>query len=154
MDAAEFAADSLPRHHAGLLVVFLRGHVRFTAAQVSQSGETKDVHRAVEVLRLPWCKTSVFLCVQVAIDEDVPRFSVLPPRPPPFIHSFVRVQVVNSVGSLIARTTKCGVYLHAGRENAVASTKAFVTQVRLSVSQPPCHARSGHCVGSDQRMVL
>jgi glucosamine--fructose-6-phosphate aminotransferase (isomerizing) len=37
--------------------------------------------------------------------------------------------VVNAVGSLIARTTKCGVYLNAGRENAVASTKAFVTQV-------------------------
>jgi len=32
---------------------------------------------------------------------------------------------------LIARTTKCGVYCHAGRENAVASTKAFVTQVTV-----------------------
>ncbi|KAF4031727.1 SIS domain-containing protein [Phytophthora infestans] len=39
--------------------------------------------------------------------------------------------VVNSVGSLIARTTKCGVYLNAGRESAVASTKAFVTQVTV-----------------------
>ncbi|KAJ0393416.1 hypothetical protein P43SY_005993 [Pythium insidiosum] len=39
--------------------------------------------------------------------------------------------VVNAVGSLIARTTKCGVYLNAGRENAVASTKAFVTQVTV-----------------------
>ena len=39
------------------------------------------------------------------------------------------LSVVNAVGSLIARTTKLGVYLNAGRENAVASTKAFTTQV-------------------------
>jgi glucosamine--fructose-6-phosphate aminotransferase (isomerizing) len=86
---------------------------------VSQSGETKDVHRALEV----------------AQTEGTPIFSV-----------------VNTVGSLIARTTRCGVYLMAGRcaaaparphciahltaprlslcsENAVASTKAFTTQV-------------------------
>jgi len=39
------------------------------------------------------------------------------------------LSVVNAVGSLIARTTQLGVYCHAGRENAVASTKAFTTQV-------------------------
>jgi len=39
------------------------------------------------------------------------------------------LSVVNVVGSLIARTTKLGVYLNAGRENAVASTKAFSSQV-------------------------
>jgi glucosamine--fructose-6-phosphate aminotransferase (isomerizing) len=41
------------------------------------------------------------------------------------------LSVVNAVGSLIARTTKLGVYCHAGRENAVASTKAFTTQVTV-----------------------
>jgi glucosamine--fructose-6-phosphate aminotransferase (isomerizing) len=41
------------------------------------------------------------------------------------------MSVVNSVGSLIARTTKLGVYCNAGRENAVASTKAFTTQVTV-----------------------
>jgi glutamine---fructose-6-phosphate transaminase (isomerizing) len=41
------------------------------------------------------------------------------------------MSVVNAVGSLIARTTKLGVYCHAGRENAVASTKAFTTQVTV-----------------------
>lgn len=41
------------------------------------------------------------------------------------------VSVVNAVGSLIARTTKLGVYCNAGRENAVASTKAFTTQVTV-----------------------
>ncbi|KAH8097938.1 glutamine-fructose-6-phosphate transaminase [Aureococcus anophagefferens] len=41
------------------------------------------------------------------------------------------LSIVNTVGSLIARTTKLGVYLNAGRENAVASTKAFTTQVTV-----------------------
>ncbi|CAN0203300.1 unnamed protein product, partial [Ectocarpus fasciculatus] len=40
-----------------------------------------------------------------------------------------RMSVVNAVGSAIARETKLGVYLNAGRETAVASTKAFTTQV-------------------------
>ena len=44
---------------------------------------------------------------------------------------FTVLSVVNAVGSLIARTTKLGVYLNAGRENAVASTKAFTTQVTV-----------------------
>jgi len=38
---------------------------------------------------------------------------------------------VNVVGSLIARTTQCGVYLNAGRQHAVASTKAFTAQVTV-----------------------
>jgi len=63
---------------------------------ISQSGETKDVHRAVVL----------------STELGVPT-----------------VSLVNSVGSLIARTTKCGLYLNAGREMAVASTKAFTAQV-------------------------
>ena len=83
VDASELTPQHFPSDGAGLLVI-------------SQSGETKDVHRAVIL----------------AQELDVPVFSV-----------------VNAVGSLIARTTQCGVYLNAGRERAVASTKAFVTQV-------------------------
>jgi len=41
------------------------------------------------------------------------------------------MSVVNAVGSMIARTTSLGVYCHAGRENAVASTKAFTTQITV-----------------------
>jgi glucosamine--fructose-6-phosphate aminotransferase (isomerizing) len=37
--------------------------------------------------------------------------------------------IVNSVGSTIARETDAGVYLHAGPEIGVASTKAFTSQV-------------------------
>lgn len=65
---------------------------------VSQSGETKDVHRVVGR----------------AMEKGITVMSV-----------------VNAVGSLIARTTKLGVYCNAGRENAVASTKAFTTQVTV-----------------------
>jgi len=65
---------------------------------VSQSGETKDVHRVVVN----------------AMKEGITALSV-----------------VNAVGSLIARTTNMGVYCNAGRENAVASTKAFTTQVTV-----------------------
>jgi glutamine---fructose-6-phosphate transaminase (isomerizing) len=83
VDASELTPHHFARQGAGLLVI-------------SQSGETKDVHRAVVM----------------AQEHHVPVFSV-----------------VNAVGSLIARTTQCGVYLNAGRERAVASTKAFVTQV-------------------------
>jgi len=83
IDAAELNVDFMPQSGGGLLVI-------------SQSGETLDVMRTLEV----------------AENLGMPRFSI-----------------VNAVGSLIARTTRCGVYSNAGREQAVASTKAFVTQI-------------------------
>ena len=42
-----------------------------------------------------------------------------------------RMSIVNMVGSALARETGLGVYLNAGRETAVASTKAFTTQVTV-----------------------
>lgn len=39
------------------------------------------------------------------------------------------IGIVNVVGSLIARESDCGIYLNAGREVAVASTKSFTSQV-------------------------
>ena len=41
----------------------------------------------------------------------------------------VNISVINVVNSLIARTTGCGVYVNASRENGVASTKSFTAQV-------------------------
>lgn len=41
--------------------------------------------------------------------------------------------VVNAVGSTIARETDAGVYNHAGPEIAVASTKAFISQLTVLV---------------------
>jgi len=83
IDAAEITKDHIPLQGGGMLAI-------------SQSGETKDVMRALEVAKT----------------NGVPVFSI-----------------VNAVGSLVARTTGCGVYIHAGRENAVASTKAFTGSV-------------------------
>ncbi len=88
IDSAETTDKDFPKSDpksAGLIVV-------------SQSGETKDVHRVVKT----------------AMNNNITVMSV-----------------VNAVGSLIARTTKLGVYCNAGRENAVASTKAFTTQVTV-----------------------
>jgi len=85
VDSAEVGLDALPRSAGGVCLI-------------SQSGETKDVHRVLNLTE----------------EQDMPRFSV-----------------VNAVGSLIARSTNCGVYLNAGREHAVASTKAFTSQVTV-----------------------
>jgi glucosamine--fructose-6-phosphate aminotransferase (isomerizing) len=41
------------------------------------------------------------------------------------------IGIVNAVGSTIARETDAGVFVHAGPEIAVASTKAFVAQVAV-----------------------
>ncbi|MGF7229587.1 MAG: glutamine--fructose-6-phosphate transaminase (isomerizing) [Candidatus Saccharibacteria bacterium] len=46
-------------------------------------------------------------------------------------YGILRLGVVNAVGSTIARLTDAGVYCHAGPEQAVASTKAFVSQVTV-----------------------
>lgn len=69
---------------------------------ISQSGETKDLHICLEI-----CKE--------AREREL------------FDLSFVGV--INVVDSLIAREVDCGVYLNCGREFAVASTKAFTSQV-------------------------
>ena len=85
LDASEFSHKDIPRPYAdvGILVM-------------SQSGETKDVHKAM----------------QIAEEAGIFVFSI-----------------VNVVGSLIAREASCGIYLNAGREVAVASTKSFSSQV-------------------------
>ena len=67
---------------------------------LSQSGETKDVHRAMEIIK---SKNGTIL------------------------------SVVNVVESLIAREALCGVYVNAGSEKAVASTKSFTNQVIVLV---------------------
>lgn len=41
----------------------------------------------------------------------------------------VTIGVINVVNSMIARSVKCGVYLNAGREVSVASTKSFTNMV-------------------------
>ena len=83
-DGAEFCAADIPKKgKTGLILL-------------SQSGETKDLHR----------------CIEIAHE-----------------HELFMIGVVNVVDSLIAREVHCGCYLNAGREVAVASTKAYTSQV-------------------------
>ncbi|HSX45327.1 MAG TPA: glutamine--fructose-6-phosphate transaminase (isomerizing) [Candidatus Saccharimonadales bacterium] len=46
-------------------------------------------------------------------------------------YGVLKLGVVNAVGSTIARITDAGVYCHAGPEQSVASTKAFIAQVTV-----------------------
>jgi glucosamine--fructose-6-phosphate aminotransferase (isomerizing) len=46
-------------------------------------------------------------------------------------YGVLRLGIVNAVGSTIARMTDAGVYCHAGPEQAVASSKAFIAQVTV-----------------------
>lgn len=55
----------------------------------------------------------------------------------------LRLGVVNAVGSTIARMTDAGVYCHAGPEQAVASTKAFIAQVTALI-QIALHLSNGN----------
>jgi len=82
-DGADFGPRDIPRK--GKTVAIL----------LSQSGETKDLQR----------------CIQVLQEGGI-----------------IRLGVVNVADSFIARETNCGVYLNAGREVAVASTKSFTNQ--------------------------
>ena len=85
MDVVEAQEDDYPTKSAALIAV-------------SQSGESKDVHRIVEEAQAQGVTT---------------------------------LGVVNAVGSLIARTTKLGVYCNAGQENGIAATKTFTSQVTI-----------------------
>ena len=85
-DGAEFTKEDIPKLGKTALIL------------ISQSGETKDLHR----------------CIQIANDCDL-----------------FTIGIVNVVDSLIAREVNCGCYLNAGREVAVASTKAYTSQVIL-----------------------
>ena len=86
LDGADFNENDIPKNGKTALVL------------ISQSGETKDLHR----------------CIKIGKQHDV------------FL-----IGLVNVVDSLIAREVHCGCYLNAGREVAVASTKAYSSQVIL-----------------------
>ncbi len=83
-DASEFSLEDIPLDGKTGFIMF------------SQSGETKDLHRCIEMIK----------------HLDYPIISI-----------------VNVVGSLIARESDCGIYLNAGREVGVASTKSFTSQI-------------------------
>lgn len=57
--------------------------------------------------------------------------------------------ICNTVGSTIARETKAGVYLHAGPEIGVASTKSFTAQVSVLI-QLALKLSQGRTLGDDK----
>jgi glucosamine--fructose-6-phosphate aminotransferase (isomerizing) len=82
-DGADFGEKDIPRQgKTGLILL-------------SQSGETKDLHR----------------CIHIAKTRNL-----------------MTLGIVNVQDSWIARESDCGVYLNAGREVSVASTKSFTNQ--------------------------
>lgn len=84
-DGGEFTSLDIPRFDKKKIgYVFL-----------SQSGETKDLHKCFSV-----------------IDHESPK-----------------IGIVNVVNSMISRQVDCGIYLNAGREVSVASTKSFTNMV-------------------------
>ncbi|RME70240.1 MAG: glutamine--fructose-6-phosphate transaminase (isomerizing) [Planctomycetota bacterium] len=62
--------------------------------------------------------------------------------------------LVNAVGSTIARETHAGVYLHAGPEIGVASTKAFTSQVAILTLMAVLFGRHGRLSLHEGRRVL
>lgn len=68
-------------------------------------------------------KTCIILCSQSGETKDLHRCIHIAKE-----YDLPTIGVVNVVDSLIARDTDCGVYLNAGREIAVASTKSFTNQ--------------------------
>lgn len=82
-DGADFNVKDIPKSgETGIILL-------------SQSGETKDLHR----------------CIQIAKHNNL-----------------VTIGIVNVIDSFIASECNCGVYLNAGREVAVPSTKSFTNQ--------------------------
>lgn len=82
-DGAEFQIKDIPKSGQSACIM------------LSQSGETKDLHR----------------CIHIAQEQGL-----------------LTIGAVNVADSLIARESDCGVYLNAGREVGVASTKSFTNQ--------------------------
>lgn len=86
-DAADFELNDIPMNGLTLLVM------------CSQSGETKDLHRVLQLIQHK--------------------------------KNIITMGVINVVDSMIARETDCGIYMNAGREVAVASTKSFTSSVTI-----------------------
>jgi len=62
--------------------------------------------------------------------------------------------IVNVVGSTIARETDAGVYIHAGPEIGVASTKAFTSQVMSLILIAFALGRARHVLNRNQGLEL
>ncbi len=117
-DGAEFGEHDIPGRRANGTN---RPTCRTGLILLSQSGETRDLHR----------------CLQIANEHDL-----------------MTIGLVNVPDSTIARETRCGVYLNAGREVAVASTKSFTNQcVGLTLVAIWFSQERGTCLSKRERMI-
>jgi glucosamine--fructose-6-phosphate aminotransferase (isomerizing) len=108
-DGGEFDVKDIPKKGKTALIL------------LSQSGETKDLHR----------------CIKIAKEYDL-----------------ITIGVVNVVDSMIARETDCGVYLNAGREVAVASTKSFTNQCVILVMIAVWFSQNrGSCIEKRKKII-
>jgi glutamine---fructose-6-phosphate transaminase (isomerizing) len=107
-------------YYAGMVGEYLLEEIAGIPVEVQLASEFKyrnePLSRSTAVLAI---SQSGETADTIAALQKVENFGVL------------RLGIVNVVGSSIARMTDAGVYCHAGPEQAVASTKAFVAQVTV-----------------------
>lgn len=107
-------------YYAGLVGEYLIEELAGIPVEVQLASEFKYRHE-------PFSRSTALIAISqsgetadtIAALKKVEDFGVL------------RLGIVNAVGSTIARMTDAGVYCHAGPEQAVASTKAFIAQVTV-----------------------
>ena len=93
--------------------------------------ETVQVYEASEFSKynIPLTGTSlVFFLSQSGETQDLYKNIAICKR-----HNCITLGIINVVDSLIATEVDCGVYLNAGREVSVASTKAFTSMISVLI---------------------
>ena len=106
-DGAELSLLDLPKHKTHPST-HKNDELSIGFILISQSGETKDLYRCIELLK------------KYDESQSVSHLETT---------HIVTIGVVNVVDSLIAREVDCGVYCNSGQEIGVASTKSFTSQV-------------------------
>ena len=105
LNAGIWAADMFKHLHCFDTIACYDG-AEFSANDVPRNGKT-----SVIMLSQSGETADLHQCIQIAKQLDL-----------------LTIGIVNVVDSMIARETDCGLYLNAGREVAVASTKSFTSQ--------------------------
>ncbi len=122
-------------YYAGLVGEYLLEEIAGIPVEVQLASEFKYRDE-------PFCRSTALLAISqsgetadtIAALKKVEDYGVL------------RLGIVNAVGSTIARMTDAGVYCHAGPEQAVASTKAFIAQVMVLTQIALNLAKEGHAL--------
>ncbi len=106
--------------HAGLVGEFLFEHLARIPAETEYASEFRYRNPIIEdgTVVISISQSGETIDTLAAVEEAKERGATV-------------LGIVNVVGSSIARTTDAGIYLHAGPEIGVASTKAFTTQVAV-----------------------